>query len=211
MADNDDRRTLPQRALAKPEMNVAPLERGASFAAGFTLSALAALSRSLLPRLALGTVGLALLKRAITGQSRIYKTIGYSTRLALPIESSITVTSAQQRTVTIRASMPEIELFLQDPPRIQGYQVGRDLLLDFSMRPGPTTTGTELQARLTQRPPEMTSAQAERLLRETLRTIKQLVEAGEVAVGQPKIQQHEPQLKMQSDALSNAPSDWLAP
>jgi hypothetical protein len=183
--------------LVPTKVNVNSLERSASLVLGSAFAAMAvwpaARPRSSISRLACGLSAFAFFRRAFTGHSRVYSALGFATRLPtfVPLESS----SAQavpylQRTVTILASLAEVELFFLDPPRLGGFELGRDLEIDFTFAPRSSGVETELRGRLVRWPSVLGRDQADRVLREFLRQAKQLIEAGEVAQTDERVRGH---------------------
>lgn len=154
-------RTVPERALVSTGANLNEIERALSIAGAA----------------AFAIASFALARRALTGHSRLYAAIGVATRSPEYREltsTTATVTKQPQRTVTVLASLEEIELFFLDPPRINGLDLGRDIEIDFTFHPRRVGGETELQGRLIR-------GGDDRTLRDYLRAAKQLIETGEIA------------------------------
>jgi hypothetical protein len=200
-------RAIPERVFVTSALNVSALERGLSFAASLWLTARLIRDRKISNRTTKAAFALgiaALVRRSLTGHSQLYGALGIGSKKPVskvPETTSVGAVSAIQRSITIRASLDEIQLFFEDAPKLARVSVElrphrisdreREFRLKlesgevidglFILIDGPFEKGTEIQARIQKIPFGLKSEVADQRLRQVLRSAKQMIETGEVA------------------------------
>lgn len=164
-------RALPARVRVPSGVNIAWTERFLAVIGAFALTYFAA-SRKNKWSVPASLLSVELFRRAYTGHSYIYASLGISGRKP----EGKSAMGEIERSITIRGDREEIERFLESNCLIEAR---------FEFEELGDGKATEVHARLSTDPQD--AFEADKKLRRALRDLKQIIEVGEIATieGQP--------------------------